>query len=210
MNPASPLSIARIRQSLGQHGPVILATDRAHAAVAMILHAAAAGPELLFILRAPCERDPWSGDIGFPGGRLEAQETEPRQAAERETAEELGIDLAQAECLGRLDDLYGATLPVLVSCFVYVCNKKPAVTPNYEIAETFWFPLQELGNPERHHLARLNYRGKEVEAPAVDLLNGHGTVLWGITYRLIDSFFRFMGEPFGGKEIGACSKHIFR
>ena len=210
MSKPSPLSLARIRRALQQHEPATLTADRAHAAVAMILHAAATGPELLFILRAPCEKDPWSGDIGFPGGRLERGETDPRQAAERETAEEVGIDLAHWERLGRLDDLYGATLPVLVSCFVYACSRQPPVTPNYEIAESFWFPLRELGNPERHHRARLNYRGRTIEAPAVDLLAGHGTVLWGITYRLIASFFRVVGEPFGDLAVDACSRRNLR
>src|SRR6056297_70542 len=204
------LSLPWVRRALKQHSPHILKADRAHAAVAMILNEAATGPELLFIVRAPCERDPWSGDIGFPGGRLEPAETEPRMAAERETTEELGLDLGQAECLGRLDDLYGATLPVLVSCYVYACRRRPSLTPNYEIAETFWFPLQELINPERHHQARLLYRGAELEVPAVDLLGGHGTVLWGITYRLIDRFFRTMGEPFGNRQVDACPGQIFR
>ncbi len=191
------LSLSKIRSTLAEHTPRVLPSDRGHAAVSMILRENTTAPDLLFILRAPHQEDPWSGDIGFPGGRLNPTETDPRQAAERETIEELDLDLGQAEHLGRLDDLYGATLPVLVSCYVYAFRHTPQLTPNHEIAETFWFPLEELLNPQRHHLARLVYRGTEITPPAVDLLGPDRTVLWGITYRLINSFFQLIGHPFG-------------
>lgn len=196
MNPHS-LTLGGIRETLDRHTPRILLPDRGHAAVSMILRDNGATPDLLFILRAPHQNDPWSGDIGFPGGRLNPSEDDPRQAAERETIEELDLDLGQAEHLGRLDDLYGATLPVLVSCYVYAFDHTPQMTPNYEIADTFWFPLEELLNPQRHHQARLVYRGQELTPPAVDLLGPGQTVLWGITYRLINSFFQLTGLPFG-------------
>lgn len=194
--PAS-LTLGQISQAMGRHTPLILPPDRAHAAVAMILRETTRGPELLFILRSCCKHDPWSGDIGFPGGRLNPDESDPRQAAERETEEELNLELGQASHLGRLDDLYGATLPVLVSCYVYACRTPPRLRPNHEIAETFWFPLDQLLNPQRHHLASLVYRGETISAPAVDLIGPDRTVLWGITYRLISRFFTIIGRKFG-------------
>lgn len=198
------LPMEKIRGSLAAHRPQVLPADRAHAAVAMILRESGTEPDLLFILRAPCLDDPWSGDIGFPGGRLNSDEADPRQAAERETREELGLDLARVEYLGRIDDLYGVTLPVLVSCYVYALQEIPPLSPNYEIAETLWFPLGELLNPERHHPARLVYRGRTITAPAVDLIGPDRTVLWGITYRLIDSFFKIIGCEFCPQQSLTC------
>lgn len=197
MTESAPSTLAQISRAMSLHAPRILPPDRPHAAVAMILRETTRGPELLFILRSCCKHDPWSGDIGFPGGRLNPDESDPRQAAERETGEELSLDLRQATHLGRLDDLYGATLPVLVSCYVYACRTTPRLRPNHEIAETFWFPLDQLLNPQRHHLASLVYRGKTISAPAVDLIGPDRTVLWGLTYRLISRFFAIIGCKFG-------------
>ncbi|KAG5458036.1 MAG: hypothetical protein BJ554DRAFT_1822 [Olpidium bornovanus] len=49
-------------------------------------------PEILFIKRATRAGDRWSGHVAFPGGKQEPSET-ARQTAERETREELGLDL---------------------------------------------------------------------------------------------------------------------
>lgn len=204
MTDSQRLTMQNIRKALSRQQPKILSDDRQHAAVSMILRETSANPELLFILRAPCHKDPWSGDIGFPGGRLNREETDPRQAAERETMEELHLDLGRAEKLGRLDDLYGTTLPVLVSCYVYALRETPPLRPNYEIAETFWFPLGGLLDQNRHHQARLDYRGQMITAPAVDLIGPGRTVLWGITYRLIGSFFRVIGCNFGCEISNSC------
>src|SRR6185369_3871770 len=75
------------RQRLEQP-PVV--GSRVPAAVAMILRQGPGGLEMLFIERAEHENDPWSGNLAFPGGKVEPGE-EPRQAAERETLEEIGL-----------------------------------------------------------------------------------------------------------------------
>ena len=97
------LNLARIARSLERQNPKLLSPDdRGHAAVAMLLRKGEAAPEALFIIRAEHEQDPWSGNIGFPGGRLNPDGETPRQAAERETLEELALDLSKARFLGQL------------------------------------------------------------------------------------------------------------
>lgn len=191
------LSLARIRRALASRRPTILPADRPHAAVALLLVEAQPVPEALFILRARHDRDPWSGDIGFPGGRVNDGEDDPRITAERETVEELALDLAGVEYLGRLDDLYGATLPILVSCFVYALSARPHLCPNHEIAAHFWFTLDRLADPARHRQASFTWRGRETTQPVVDLLGPGEPLLWGITYRLLRGFFGVLGQPFG-------------
>jgi len=191
------LTIARIRQTLAAYRPTVLPADRPHAAVALLLAQATNGPEVLFIQRATHAGDAWSGDIGFPGGRVADGETDPRQTAERETREELALDLAECECLGRLDDLYGVSLPILVSCLVYVVPAQPLLIPNYEVAKVFWFPLQELLDPVRQSLESFPYRGRPTTQPVADLLGPGEPRLWGITYRLLRNFFGIFDLSFG-------------
>lgn len=191
------LSLPRIRQTLAAHRPIVLPADRPHAAVALLLAETPAGLEVLFIQRAKHAGDAWSGDIGFPGGRVADGETDPRQTAERETREELDLDLAGYECLGRLDDLCGVSLPILVSCLVYAAPHRPALTPNFEVAKVFWFPLQWLLDPARQSLESFPYRGRPTTQPVVDLLGPGEPLLWGITYRLLHNFFAILTIPFG-------------
>lgn len=190
-------SLPLIRRALAAHRPTVLPADRPHAAVALLLADAAPGAEALFIVRARHERDPWSGDIGFPGGRVAAGDGDPRRTAERETREELALDLTAADYLGRLDDLYGATLPILVSCFVYAAPHRPHLVPNHEVEATFWIPLDRLCDPSRHRLDSFDYRGRPTTQPVADLLGPGAPLLWGITYRLLRNFFGRLDVAFG-------------
>ena len=55
------------------------------AAVSIILRMNGGSIEILFILRALREGDPWSGQIAFPGGHFEPRDQSMRETAERET-----------------------------------------------------------------------------------------------------------------------------
>lgn len=195
------LTLADIEHALRNRRPGLLAPgDRGHAAVAMLLREASLSLEVLFIVRAEHDLDPWSGNIGFPGGRLDPAGETPQQAAERETCEELALDLGHARCLGRLDDLYGAIMPVLVSCFVYQVPEPARVQANHEIAKTFWCPLTRLLEPWRQQHRIFSYRGRQRSHPVVQLLEPQEPLLWGITYRLVRNFFACCDLDFGWPE----------
>ena len=197
----SLLRLSTIQDRLAGHQPRILPVDRRHAAVAMVFREEKGSPQLLFIRRAQRAGDPWSGDIAFPGGRRDSEQEHPRKAAERETLEELGLDLDRAEYFGRLDDLCGATLPVLVSCFAYHLPDTHPLQLNHEVAAAFWFDLVGLLDPQRHHLACFHDNGRRITHPAVDLLGREQAVLWGITYRLVRSFYQLFDIPFGSEPV---------
>lgn len=200
------LTLDHIRRVLAAHQPTVLSADRPHAAVSLLLADAAPTPETLFIVRAIFDRDPWSGDIGFPGGRVAGDDAHARGTAERETLEELGLDLTATEYLGRIDDLYGATLPILVSCFVYAVRRRPHLVPNHEVEAAFWLPLDRLLDPARHRLDCFDYRGHATIQPVADLLGPGAPRLWGITYRLLRNFFGILDRSFGlAAQETACS-----
>src|SRR3990172_9746127 len=101
----APLNWARVQDALRAYSPQTISDSEptnARAAVALVFREGRDGLELLFIKRAEHERDPWSGHIGFPGGRSEPGETDLRTTVARETAEETGLDLARdGELAGR-------------------------------------------------------------------------------------------------------------
>ncbi|TYO98266.1 8-oxo-dGTP pyrophosphatase MutT (NUDIX family) [Geothermobacter ehrlichii] len=187
-------SLTRIRQVLADHRPVTApVSGRKRAAVAMLLHQRPTGPEMLFIERASDPRDPWSGNLAFPGGRIDPQDADARAAAERETREEIGFDLSAAEYLGRLDDIRGAYLPVQIACFVYLLPQLQPPTLNEEVETLFWFPCRELLNPERHGEFSLLWGDRPRSVRGIDLLGPGRPILWGITYRLVVQFLVLIG-----------------
>ena len=60
---------------------------------------------LLFIRRAINPRDPWSGNVAFPGGKQDPDDgDDDERTAMRETQEEVGLDLHSWRRLGRLTE----------------------------------------------------------------------------------------------------------
>jgi len=198
MSPPHP-SLAEIRRALATHAPrLVPGEDRRRAAVAMLLRERSGASEVLLIERALRAGDPWSGHMAFPGGRVDATDPSPRVAAERETLEEIGVSLAAAEPIGRLDDLQGHEAsghPTLViSGFVYHLPEPAPLVINHEVEQAFWFPLAGLLESERHVERRF---GPESEYRYPGLLVGEPErhVVWGLTYRFLEIFFAAIGRP---------------
>ena len=189
------MQLDEIRRALDAHAPVELADAASRrAAVAMVLASRPAGPSVLFIERASHPGDPWSGHMAFPGGRVDPGDAWPRDAAERETLEEVGLDLRSAQWIGRLDDKQGnpRTRPtLLISAFVYALPEPARLRPNREVREAFWFPLRELSDPAR----AVPYRAHAVDFPGILVGEPERHVVWGLTYSFLESFFRVVGQP---------------
>jgi 8-oxo-dGTP pyrophosphatase MutT (NUDIX family) len=172
----------------------IEAPDHIRAAVAMIIRDGEMGLELLFMERANRDDDPWSGNIGFPGGKVEGGDRDPQQTAERETMEEIGLDLSFCSYLGRLSDIVGSHLPVLVSCYVYGAKVSPTFVSNHEVNDVFWVSLAELLSPERRVTAEFQFAGESFTRTAIRLPQPGKPLLWGITYRLVMEFLQLVGN----------------
>ena len=191
------LKIPSISRSLAafQQEVVELESHARHAAVAAILRTKNEHTEALFILRATKQGDPWSGQMAFPGGHYEVHDESLRHTAERETLEEIGLDLVkEATYLGRIPDVQanprGRNLNMVVSPFVYVLDNRDAVMKlNYEVEEVLWGSLNDMyfGNSATSYRFRLS--GKEEKFPAYHVGN---QVVWGLTHRMLDHFFRML------------------
>lgn len=181
--------------SRSQAAPEPVAGAVRQAAVAVVLREGADGAEMLFIKRADRRGDPWSGHMAFPGGHRAPQDALLRDAAVRETEEEIGLDIAAAKVLGELPRQRPMSVrrQMAVSPFVFEIAGDPQFTLNHEVAAAVWTPLGPM------------YRGDNAERSSppfhVDSPRRKGSVfngfrladaryfVWGMTYRMVQTFF---------------------
>ncbi|NND81231.1 MAG: CoA pyrophosphatase [Gammaproteobacteria bacterium] len=166
------------------------------AAVAMVLRDGEHGTEILMMQRAHHDGDPWSGQMAFPGGKIDPDDHGPQAAAERETLEEVGLRLGPQDYIGRLDDVYGLKVngqySVLVSSFVYKPTGAIELTPNYEVADLVWLPTQFLAQRDNAH-DFYHPHAPEVKMPAVMINETKQQVLWGLSLRILTIFYDLVG-----------------
>ena len=186
-------SITSIERVLKRREPQLFSEHSGiHAAVALVLREEPDGLQVLFIERASHENDPWSGNLSFPGGKVEEGDGNAREAGERETLEEVGLDLSGARYLGRLSDIAGAFRPIRISCFVYGLRRVGKLRLNDEVKDAFWVSLTELLDSSRYDEAVVHFAGRTLTTPAIRLPQEGKPVLWGLTYRLIVQFLELV------------------
>lgn len=197
---ASDFDLERIRGQLAgrvgrrQERPDI--TRRA--AVATILRPALDDPrdsEVLLIKRSERLGDPWSGHMAFPGGHKEPGDPDLLATARREALEEVGIDLAEHEYLGALDEqpavARGRFVGMAIAPFVFAVRGAPDLAKNQEVAELVWARLGQLAGGEVDDVKEIVYEGERVRLPAYRV-GEH--VVWGLTHHMLQSLFATLAE----------------
>jgi 8-oxo-dGTP pyrophosphatase MutT (NUDIX family) len=121
-----------------------------------------------------------SGQISFPGGKRDPQDTSFTATALRETCEELGIcDREAINVIGMLSPFYIPPSHFNVYPTVAHIDDKPAFRPNpAEVAEVFSFGLHQLLDSQHKHTEYHTYNGSRFRIPYY-LVRGHK--VWGAT-----------------------------
>ncbi|HTZ61559.1 MAG TPA: CoA pyrophosphatase [Thermoplasmata archaeon] len=172
---------------LARHEDLTPPVGTAGAAVTILLRDGRSDVEILLIERTERETDPASGQVAFPGGRVDDGDSSMRATALRELQEEVGLTAADLAGPPRyVTTANAARFHLKVAIFVAALGpngQPPTARSADEVAHVFWLPRSALANTVRVH--RETGLGL-LEVPAT-VYEGH--VLWGFTRRCLREFF---------------------
>ena len=134
-----------------------------------------------------------SGQVAFPGGRVDDGDADAVAAALREAEEEIGLPPSHVEVLGTLPTYVTGTAFVVTPVVALV---RPGFTlrPNpHEVQDAFEVPLDWLMDPAHHRRHQMDWDGVPREwfsMPYDD--GGRERFIWGATAGMLRNFYRLL------------------
>jgi 8-oxo-dGTP pyrophosphatase MutT (NUDIX family) len=164
------------------------------AAVLIAIVRRSEGLAVLYTERSPDLRS-HSGQIAFPGGKVDPTDRDVADAALREAWEEVALKREEARVLGYLP-LYFTGTNYLITPVVAVVEPGGPFIPNPgEVRSVFEVPLDYLMEPGSFSTFRINRQGREHSTWQIE---HSGLVIWGITANLTRIFYDLALRPEAG------------
>ena len=138
--------------------------------------------KLIFIKR-PVDESVHSGQIAFPGGRVEPEDRDLTQTALREASEEVNVNPSQVEIIGSLSKLHIPPSNFDVYPVVGFINSRPEFKGNDEVDKILEVSVGELLDPKTKTFKTIRHRlGKLVDVPCYFI---EGEIIWGATAMML-------------------------
>lgn len=128
------------------------------------------------------------GQMSFPGGKSDPEDASLEHTARRETFEEIGWSLDNAQLLGKLTEMYVPVSRFIVHPFVFFVPEKMAFIPDArEVAEIVPFKIHHLLQPDviQRSTIKLSTGISIKDVPYFDL---SGKRVWGATAIILSEF----------------------
>lgn len=178
-------AIQIIKSKLDQHTPVRLKIPEfIPAAVIIPFFAVDNDAHILFTLRTE-EVEHHKGQVSFPGGAREQQDSSLEETALRETQEEIGLPANIVNIIGQLDD-FPTISDFLVTPFVaLIPYPYPHRINTAEVAEILEVPLEIFLTDRYFEMKEKEYAGRKYP---VYYYHYRHVVIWGITGFILNRF----------------------
>ena len=141
-------------------------------------------PELIYTLRSN-KVGSHGGEVSFPGGMLEDEDSSLEETALRESEEETGLDRTKVNILGPTDTVV-SRFNISVTPYVGIIPDDLELNDNSdEIEACFRVPLSFLLQDRRHRNDEINRNGDKFFMPAYEY---DSYIIWGLTAMMTVDF----------------------
>lgn len=141
------------------------------------------GQARVILTRRSSQMRSHTGEVSFPGGRLDPDES-PVAAALREATEEISLPPEDVEILGQLEPLATLSSRSGITPFVGLLPARPTLDPNpHEVEHAFDVGLAELMDPALYREERWDTPWGEDRS--VHFFELPDDVVWGATARIL-------------------------
>jgi 8-oxo-dGTP pyrophosphatase MutT (NUDIX family) len=124
-----------------------------------------------------------SGQVSFPGGKFDENESDPIQVALREMEEEVGIKAEHVQIIGKLSPIYIPVSKMHVQPVIAWVHDANWLANKYEVAQLLEVPIHQLFQTNVIKKKSMEFSpGMPVEVPYFDI---QGHVVWGATAMII-------------------------
>jgi 8-oxo-dGTP pyrophosphatase MutT (NUDIX family) len=162
--------------------PAASVPDHFRRAAVLLLIACHDGLPSIVLTRRSARMRAHSGEIAFPGGRIDSGET-AEQAAVREAVEEVGVDPNAVEVFGRLDEAWSKARNHVVPVVGWYTAALDSLAPaSPEVEAVFLTPLERIARPEAHRIDLAEIDGHVYENDALD---AGGFEIYGLTADIV-------------------------
>lgn len=166
------------------------APARAAVLIPVVLHPAGA---TVLLTERSLQLANHSGQVAFPGGRMDPADRDASDAALREAHEEVGLERSHVEIVGTLSNYVTGTAFVVTPVVGLV---RPGFTLTLnpgEVAASFEVPMAFLMDPANHHRHRLDWQGSQREWFSMPFHDGTAErFIWGATAGMLRNLYRFL------------------
>jgi 8-oxo-dGTP pyrophosphatase MutT (NUDIX family) len=149
-------------------------------------------PTVLLTLR-PTHMNSHSGQIAFPGGKADPEDSDAVATALREAYEEVGLEPQYVQVIGTLP-IYTTGSAFIVTPVVALVNPGFRLQPNAdEVADVFEVPLDFLMDPSNHRHHVVDWAGEKRSWLSMSYMDGSTErFIWGATAGMLRNFYRFL------------------
>ena len=124
-----------------------------------------------------------SGQISFPGGKVEKSDLNLTETALRETFEEVGILDREINIIREFTEIYIPPSNFLVTPFIGVCYNKPSFKKNNEVEEILEISYDDILDDNNIHFTQIN--NSYMEKTSVPCFQINGLIIWGATAMIL-------------------------
>ncbi|MFU8771419.1 MAG: NUDIX hydrolase [Anaerolineales bacterium] len=125
-----------------------------------------------------------SGQVAFPGGQADNDDSSPEETALREAYEEIGLKAKDVRILGRLNRIQTISNYLVTPVVSIIPWPYPFRIATQEVSRVFTIPMAWLADPTNHEIRQRTLPSPYAPVPVIYFNHYQDELLWGISAQI--------------------------